>query len=103
MNLQDWANSVVTIETEKRRLSILQYLLKSSGYEAVAGLLRLHCIATGVPSTFDQILAAIQWLEEQELITVRNHVNEPISRLTIDGREVAEGQRSVPGVLRPDP
>ncbi|WP_090160214.1 hypothetical protein [Loktanella sp. DSM 29012] len=101
--LRQWANSVVRIETEKRRLEILEYLMGTPGYEAAASLLRLNCQRLGVPSTMDQTIAALQWLEEQELITVRRHADEIIARITLDGREVADGTRTVPGVMRPDP
>jgi hypothetical protein len=103
MMLLEWANAVLRIETEKRRLEILQYLSCMPRYEAAASLLRLNCERLGVPSTMDQIVAAVQWLQEQELITVRRHTDEIIARVTQNGKEVAEGSRSVPGVMRPDP
>lgn len=101
--LQEWANAVVRIETEKRRLEILEYLLASPRYEAAATLLRLNCQRLGVPSTMDQIVAALGWLQEQEMVTVRTHADEIIARITLSGREVADGSRTAPGVMRPDP
>lgn len=101
--IDEWARSVLRIETEKRRLEILRYLAHTPGYEAVADLLRQRCQAIGVPSTSDQIVTAIRWLEEQELISVRSHGLHIIARLTSDGRDAADGSRTVPGVLRPDP
>ena len=101
--LEEWANGVVRIETEKRRLEILEHLLATPRYECAASLLRLECQRLGVPSTLDQTIAALQWLEEQELVTVRAHNDEIVARITRNGREVADGSRSVPGVMRPDP
>lgn len=101
--LQEWANAVLRIETEKRRLEMLRYLLRMPGYEAEATLLRLHCGRIGVPSTVDQTLASLHWLAEQELVTVRMHDQIVIGRITMAGREVADGSRSIPGVMRPDP
>lgn len=100
---REWAVAVVRIETEKRRLEILEYLLQQPRYEAAATLLRLNCQRLGVPSTMDQIVAALQWLQEQELITVRVHADETVARITQNGREVADGSRTLPGVMRPDP
>jgi len=101
--IEAWADQVYRIETEKRRLEIMLDLLDSPRYEAAASILRLHCQRLGVPSTLDQITGALQWLQEQDLITVRTHQDEIIARITAAGREVAEGTRSIPGVLRPDP
>lgn len=94
---------VERIESEMRRLRVLQYLLRQPDYEAGQSLLVLHCRQIGVPTTRDQMSACIGWLAEQELVSARVYEGEPVARLTTDGRAVAEGSRSVPGVLRPDP
>jgi len=94
---------VTEVETEFRRLKILQYLAHATGYEANASILRMHCSSIGVPSTIDQVVAAMGWLEEQKLTVSRTHKGEPISRLTPQGRDVAEGTSAYPGVMRPDP
>ncbi len=101
--ISEWANSVYRIETEKRRLALLIYLASTPGYEVAASLLHLHCKRVGIPSTADQVLAAVAWLVEQELIAVRDGGPEPIARLTVSGRETALGERMTPGVMRPDP
>ena len=91
------------IETEKRRLEVLRYLVNSGRYEAAATMLRMHCSRIGVPTSNDQIAAALAWLAEHELITVRGEGADPVARVTSDGRDVAEGLTAYPGVLRPDP
>lgn len=91
------------IETEKRRLEILRYLAHAPAYQASASLLRLHCSHIGVPTTDDQMHHALGWLEEHELMTHRVAGEEIVARLTSMGRDVAEGARTVAGVLRPDP
>lgn len=101
--LNEWADAVYQIETEKRRLELIRYLSAQPRYEAAASLLRENCNRLGIPSTTDQILAAIAWLKELELITVRTAAGAPIARVTAAGREIAEGFRSVPGIARPDP
>tara|TARA_R110002094_G_scaffold160396_10_gene145813 strand:- start:2258 stop:2560 length:303 start_codon:yes stop_codon:yes gene_type:complete len=92
-----------SVETEFRRLKILQYLATATGYEAAASILRMQCCRIGVPTTLDQVVAAMGWLAEQDLTTSRTYNNEPISRITAKGREVALGSSSYPGVMRPDP
>jgi len=94
---------VVRIETEKRRLEVLKYLQGSPAYQASASMLYLHCSHIGVPSSEEQILHALGWLEEHELISVREASSEHVARLVPAGRDVAEGTRVVAGVLRPDP
>lgn len=91
------------IETEKRRLVILQYLNQSPAYQASASLLRLHCCQLGVPSTDDEVAHALGWLAEHELIDLRDAGSEIVARLRSVGRDVSTGLRAVPGVLRPDP
>lgn len=94
---------IEAVETEMRRLKVLQYLAGIPGYEAAASVLSLHCRRIGVPTTPDQMAGCIAWLDEQELVTVRRYQASLIAKVTAAGREVGEGNRTVPGVLRPDP
>lgn len=94
---------VAEVETERRRLAVLQRLSATPGYEASALLLREYCRNVGVPTTTDQMTACIAWLAEQGLVTTRDIEGDPIPRITVQGRETAEGHRSQPGVWRPDP
>lgn len=95
---------VERIETEKRRLVVLIYLAKAPGYAASAQILTLECRRLGVPTTTDQLMGAIAWLEEQELVTSREGgPGDIVARVTARGRDVADGNVAVPGVMRPDP
>lgn len=94
---------VARVETERRRLEVLAYLASIPTYEAAAMILRDQCRAVGIPTTSDQIVACIAWLNEHELVTCRTHRDEPIARLTGTGRDVALGHQRHPGVMQPDP
>ena len=94
---------VERIETEKRRLTVLQYLAQVPGYEASAHILVLDCRRRGVPTSADQMRAALAWLMEQELVSLRRAGEDTVARLKARGREAADGTIFVPGVLRPDP
>ena len=94
---------LVAVETEMRRLKVLQYLQGVPGYEAGAHVLILNSRRIGVPTTSDQMAGCLQWLLEMELVTLRKFHEEPIAKLTPAGRDVACGNKVVPGVLRPDP
>ena len=94
---------VERIETEKRRLVVLQYLAQVPGYEASAHILTLDCRRRGVPSSDDQMTGALAWLQEQCLVSLRRTGDDYVARLTKRGREAADGTIFVPGVLRPDP
>lgn len=94
---------VAQVATERRRLTVLQYLAVTPGFEAAAMILRDRCREIGVPTHDDQILSCVHWLSEQALVTVRQIGNEPIARITAMGRDVSQGFRTHPGVMQPDP
>ena len=94
---------VERIETEKRRLVVLQYLAQVPGYEASAHILTLDCRRRGVPTSEGQMTGALAWLQEQELLSLRRAGDDYVARLSRRGREAADGTIYVPGVLRPDP
>lgn len=94
---------VVRIETEKRRLVILQFLTLSTGYEAQADVLRDYCCRFGVPTTDDAARAALHWLQDALLATLREADDTIIARITVEGIEVAQGLRKHPGVMTPGP
>lgn len=94
---------VSTVETEKRRWAILNHLNNIPGYELNDELLKHAARAQGIPTTHEQIVVAIAWLEEMELVTSRQVGRTVIAGLTASGQDVATGDRIVPGVLRPGP
>lgn len=97
------------VATEKRRLEVLRYLASVGGYEANASLIKEHLRYVGVPTTGDELDAALAWLGELALVTLRRihhaktgHVSEVLARLTEAGREVAQGYQTFPGIMAPD-
>ncbi|MGR3433507.1 MAG: VpaChn25_0724 family phage protein [Shimia sp.] len=95
--------NVLRVETERRRLTVLQYLAEIPGYEANEGVLRDHCVRLGVPTTPDQLRVCLAWLEEHELLTLRRERDVHVARITGTGRDVARGGVVIPGVMPPDP
>ena len=91
------------IEREKRRFVVLRHLADTPGYELNTELLSMGCQAQGVPTTEDQIRTAVSWLEEQDLVRTDTVGSVLLVTLTKAGREVADGRRIVPGVMRPGP
>ncbi|MGR3466924.1 MAG: VpaChn25_0724 family phage protein [Shimia sp.] len=89
--------------TEHRRLAILRHLAKAQDYTANASILRDVCNGLGVTSTHDQMIGALSWLAEQELIEVVDHGDVVIAIARARGVEVAEGAAVHPGVARPRP
>lgn len=94
---------VQKIETEKRRFAVLKHLDDTPGYRVNAMILAMGAVAQGVPTTSDQMAAAISWLEEQELVTSERFGELIVAQLTPGGQEVARGARVFPGVMRPGP
>ncbi|SFQ14092.1 hypothetical protein SAMN05421853_10295 [Roseivivax halotolerans] len=101
--LAEWAASATRIETQKRRLEALRFLAKIPGYRASASLIRHECHRLGVPTTSDQMIGALTWLDENDLVALEGVEDAIVARLTPLGRDVASGQKLYPGVLRPDP
>lgn len=89
--------------TEHRRLAILRHLAASSGYTSNASILIDVCRGVGVPSSEDQMIAALAWLTEQELIEMVDHGHVVIATAKMRGVEVARGLTVHPGVRQPSP
>ncbi len=92
-----------TIETEHRRLALLRYLAEASAHTANSSILRDVLSGFGVPTTFDQLSAALGWLAEHELVTLAGSPELLIATATRRGLDVAAGRAVHPGVLRPSP
>lgn len=93
------------IAAQKRRLETLRYLGQIAGYEAAGDLIKEHLRDIGVPTNGDEMAAALAWLDAQSLVTLRQPkpASSPVARITEAGRETAQGFRTVPGVMAPDP
>ncbi|MGR3435258.1 MAG: VpaChn25_0724 family phage protein [Shimia sp.] len=89
--------------SEHRRLAILRHLAQAQDYTANASILRDVCSGVGVPSTHDQVIGALAWLQEAELITLVDHGDVVVATARLRGVEVAAGAAEHPGVARPRP
>ncbi len=93
--------SFKTLLTEDQRLVILRSLREMQGFEANESIIDSCLEAYGHNISRDQVRTHLAWLEEQQLITLRNLSDYQIARLTGRGEDVATGQATVPGVKRP--
>jgi hypothetical protein len=89
------------LENEHRRLTILRHLEKSARYTSNATILTDVANGVGVPSSRDQIAAALSWLESHGLVTCSASNGFVVAAATSLGCEVALGQFVHPGVKRP--
>lgn len=84
-----------------QRLVILRSLYEMSGYEANESILD-ECLDTyGHKISRDAVRVHLAWLEEQDLIELRDVSGCKVARLTMRGSDCATGQAIVPGVKRP--
>lgn len=88
------------ILTEDRRLVILRSLLDCNN-EANESILQDCLDAYGHNVSRDVVRGQIDWLAEQNLVTVENLSGFYVVTLTGRGQDVAEGRAKVSGVKRP--
>jgi hypothetical protein len=88
------------LEAEHRRLTILRHLEKSARYTSNASILTDVANGVGVPSSRDQIVSALAWLDDQALVRIE-HSGFLVVTATPRGCEVALGHVVHPGVKRP--
>ncbi|EHJ7193403.1 ArsR family transcriptional regulator [Salmonella enterica subsp. enterica serovar Victoria] len=88
------------ILTEDRRLVILRSLLDCNN-EANESILQDYLDAYGHNVSRDVVRGQIDWLAEQNLVTVENLSGFYVVTLTGRGQDVAEGRAKVSGVKRP--
>ncbi|MEX0745306.1 MAG: hypothetical protein WD118_06860 [Phycisphaeraceae bacterium] len=91
------------ILTEGRRLQILRLLEQSSGYSVNAYTLGNVLNGMGHPVSQDRLMADLDWLAEQDLVTVEDVGTVAVATLTVRGGDVAAGRSRVRGVQRPLP
>ena len=87
------------IETEKRRFAIIRHLHDTPGRELGHAVLKAGCRAQGIPTTDDQAKTAMNWLAENDLVTLASAGTIVMARLTSVGDDVVRGYSTVPGVL----
>ncbi|WP_149451639.1 VpaChn25_0724 family phage protein [Escherichia albertii] len=90
------------ILTQDRRLVILRSLMDCNN-EANESILQDCLDAYGHNVSRDVVRDQIDWLAEQQLVTVENLRGFYVVTLTSRGQDVAEGRARVSGVKRPRP
>ena len=90
------------ILAEDRRLVILRSLMDCNN-EANESILQDCLDAYGHNVSRDVVRGQIDWLAEQQLVTVENLRGFYVVTLTSRGQDVAEGRARVAGVKRPRP
>ena len=90
------------ILTQDRRLVILRSLMDCNN-EANESILQDCLDAYGHNVSRDVVRGQIDWLAEQQLVTVENLRGFYVVTMTSRGQDVAEGRARVSGVKRPRP
>jgi hypothetical protein len=87
-----------------QRLCILRHLKEARGYSANESLLKGILDDFGLHASRDLVANLVAWLDEQGLVT-RTFPREAsvVATITTRGLDVACGDATVPGVLKPGP
>ena len=85
---------------EDVRLGILRLLAAASGLGVRVDLLRTALSDTGRNPSAVALEDDLSWLAERELIAVEECVDGSVARVTVHGRDVAEGRAAVLGVRK---
>jgi hypothetical protein len=92
---------------EERRLVLLRCLNELGEQRANASVLHSALNHLGVPSSREEVLADLTWLQAQgdgrELVMLEHLGSVVVAQLTSRGSDVAQGRTRVPGVKRPSP
>jgi Fe2+ or Zn2+ uptake regulation protein len=91
------------METEQRRLTILQLLLKDPDYSINDTLLQQLLGQVGHGVALAVVRADLAWLEQLGLLATSELPGCTIAILRNDGVDVANGVAVVPGIARPRP
>lgn len=91
------------IMQEDRRLVILRSLNELAGYEANESIINQCLEAYAHNVSRDVIRAELAWLEEQQLISLRDVAGYMVAKLNSRGADVATGKATVPGIKKPRP
>ena len=88
---------------EDRRLVILRSLNEMAGYEANESIIN-QCLEQYAHNVSrDVVRSELAWLEEQQLINLRDVSGYMVAKLTARGADAATGKATVPGVKKPRP
>lgn len=91
------------IQSENRRLTILQLLQKDPDYSINDMLLQQLLASLGYGVALAVVRADLAWLEQLNLIATNPLPNCTVAILRNDGLDVATGVSVVPGIARPRP
>jgi Fe2+ or Zn2+ uptake regulation protein len=91
------------METEQRRLTILQLLLKDQDYSINDTLLQQLLGRVGHGVSLAVVRADLAWLEQVGLLATSELPGCTVAILRNDGVDVANGVAVVPGIARPRP
>ena len=98
--MSSWRDNLKEVEIEKRRWAVLSHLEKSKPTRSLsADILMMGCRASGVPTTTEEMQDALLWLEERIYIKTETLGPMLVATITSVGREVAQGLRTVPGLI----
>jgi len=86
---------------EDQRLVILRSLNEMPAYEANESIVDTCLESYGHNISRDAVRTHLAWLQEQDLISIREMSDCKIAKLTGRGQDVVTGQAIVPGVKRP--
>lgn len=95
--------SFMTALAEDRRLCILHLLAGSPGRETNHFVLKTTLLSLGHRATHDMVKGDIAWLDSMRLVVMSTSEKGDVisAKLTSYGKDVADGNVSVPGVKFP--
>lgn len=93
-----------TLRNEHRRICVLRALSEAPGYTMNDSELGSVLETFGLAASRDEVRTQLAWLEEQNLLTLRNVAGSiQVVTLSARGADVVAARISVPGVKRPGP
>ena len=90
-------------EQEDRRLVILRLLAEDADYRVNSSILQQGIDLYGHSVSRDRLHTDLNWLAEQDLVTLEKIDSVMVVTLSQRGLDVANGRAVVPGVKRPGP
>lgn len=95
--------SYANLITEHLRITILRLLAEQPDYCLNDSVIKDLVPSYGFNPSRDRIRTQLNWLAEQELVTLENSQRCIIARLSERGEDVARGAATCPGVKKPSP
>jgi len=88
---------------EHARLAILRMLEDAPNYTSNVSMMASLLPKMGIGYTRDQTTTEVEWLKEQDLVTIEDHGSFIVATATVRGVEVAQGIAKQNGVKRRRP